>query len=119
LILPWAVLFGTNYIYNDNFIRLKPARAAYDKNQCNWHCHNVACNHASKLGKPFIGTAGQKGYYEQTIAYLKKKGKRYSDNQFKGYVVVNMLFLCLGWPLLMYALFLVVIKQRVKLKELE
>lgn len=83
------------------------------RDHCTWHCHNHGCFHAPKLPRVL---AGDDGLYGATIAGLKAAGKAVVPGApHVGYGVVNLAVFCVAWPGIMYALYLVALRQRRKI----
>ncbi|MDI1431363.1 hypothetical protein [Polyangium sorediatum] len=89
---------------------------AHARSHCTWHCHNHGCTHAPHLPRAL---AGDEGVYGATIAGLKAAGKAVvPKDPHVGYGVVNLAVFCVAWPGIMYALYLVALAQRRKIRAL-
>jgi hypothetical protein len=83
----------------------------YRADRCTWHCHNHGCPHATHLPAFFSHTL-----FDRTVLALHAGGDRISGGGFAGYRAINLAVFCAAWPGLMYALYLVALAQRRKLR---
>jgi hypothetical protein len=89
---------------------------AYAADRCTWYCHNHGCPH-----RPVLGTvlAGDRGLYGRTIHALRAAGDTVSPAaRGVGYGAVNLAVFCGVWPAGMYALWIVALRQRWRLRTL-
>lgn len=89
---------------------------AYDASRCTWYCHNHGCPHAPKL--PAI-LAGDRGLFGWTIHTLHAGGNVVSPRApGAGYGVMNLAVFCALWPAGMFALWVVALRQRRRIRAL-
>ncbi len=94
-------------------VRTAIPNEAHARDHCTWHCHNYGCPHTPRLPLPL---AGDQGLFGATIRRLKTAGTVLVPSApFVGYGVVNLAVFCVAWPGLMYALYLVALRQRRKI----
>lgn len=88
----------------------------YRAHRCTWHCHNHGCRHAPVL--PAV-LSGDDGVFGAAIRGLYGLGRvLVPGRSAAGYGAANLLVFCLVWPAGMYALYLVALRQRRRLREL-
>lgn len=89
---------------------------AYAPERCTWYCHNRGCPHRPALGAFLAGDAGLFGW---TIRALRAAGDGVSPGApGVGYGAVNVAVFCALWPAGMYALWIVALRQRRRLRAL-
>lgn len=93
----------------------------FSDNQCTWACHNSTTSHCKKKhtnviksGFPFYEEINV--FYEGIINFnsRKKNGQKVSDPKF--YSTMNLIFLVLLWPLIMFLLLFNFLRLRKKSK---
>ncbi len=96
--------------------------AVYDLNKCSWACHNSTTNHCLKnhikIIKPGFPLYKQiNDFYWGIINFNSKKtnGKKVSNPKF--YATMNLIFLVVLWPLLMFYLLINYLKLRRRVKK--
>lgn len=84
---------------------------ARDPARCTWACHREGCTHAHRL--PAL-LSGQRGAFGAVVWALH----RTAGPGFAAYRVINLAVFVVAWPALMYALLLVGLAQRDRLRAL-
>jgi hypothetical protein len=88
----------------------------YRPDRCTWYCHNHGCRHRPAL-PAFL--AGDAGLFGATVRALHGLGGTLAPGRGNvGYGAANLLVFCLLWPAGMYALWVVAVRQRRRLREL-
>jgi hypothetical protein len=88
----------------------------YAPDHCTWYCHNHGCRHRPALGAFLSGDAGLFGW---TIRALHAAGDSVSPGApGVGYGAVNLAAFCVLWPAGMYGLWIVALRQRLRLRAL-
>jgi hypothetical protein len=114
LVAPWAILYGVNATAPGvPFARTNLPREAWRADRCTWACHNRGCRHRPKLP---AALTGDRGLFGATIRGLYAVGGGLSGDRFVGYGAANILLLCVGWPGLMYGLWVVAWRQHLALR---
>lgn len=116
LLAPWALLLAVNA--TDSSIPLARSSLPRERrlpNHCTWACHNHGCTHRPVL--PEVLT-GDRYLFGGTIRALYGVGSTLSRDRLRGYGAANILLLCVGWPALMYGLWVLVWRQREQLRAL-
>jgi hypothetical protein len=86
----------------------------YAPGRCTWYCHNHGCPHRPVLGR-FL--SGDDGLFGWTVRALHAAGDFVSPRaRSVGYGAVNLGVFCGLWPAGMYALWLVALRQRRRLR---
>jgi hypothetical protein len=85
--------------------------------RCTWSCHNHGCSHTPKL--PAVLTS-DRALFGWTIRALYTFGERLvPGNPFVGYGAANLVVFCAVWPGAMFALFVIGLRQRERLRALQ
>ena len=79
--------------------------------RCTWYCHNHGCTHRNRLPAALSVTL-----FDDAIAALYGLGGHLGGARATGYGAANLLVFCAAWPGMMYALYLVAVAQRWKLR---
>ena len=95
--------------------------AEVDLDKCSWVCHNFTASHCIKHHRKMI-KSGFPFYKELNIFYegiinfnsRKKNGQKVSDPKF--YSAMNLIFLVLLWPLIIFLLLINFLRLRKKSK---
>jgi hypothetical protein len=83
---------------------------------CTWYCHNHGCPHHPVLPSALSGDDGLFGW---TVEALHSGGDALSPRTpGVGYGAVNLAVFCAAWPAGMYALWLVALQQRRRIRGL-
>jgi len=115
LAVPWVMLFGVNAAPPALPLRTSIPEERFQADHCTWDCHNRGCRHAPVL--PAVIT-GDRYIFGATIRGLYALGSLFTKDKFKGYGIANIAVFCVAWPALMYGLWVVVWRQREKLRRL-
>lgn len=116
LVAPWALLFAVNASSPSvPLVRASIPREPYRADHCTWECHNRGCRHRPALPEVL---SGDRGAYGMTIRGLYSVGGTFTRDRRRGYGAANLALLCVGWPLLMYALWVLAWRQREELRRL-
>lgn len=116
LVAPWAILVAVNASARDvPLARASLPREPWRAERCTWACHNRGCRH-----RPVLPAAltGDRGLFGATIRGLHAVGGGLSRDRGVGYGAANLLLLCLGWPALMYGLWVAAWRQHFELRAL-
>jgi hypothetical protein len=94
----------------------KPKVAAYNTgdslaNKCTWDCHNHGCKH-NKKNKINVGFVSK--IYDSIISFNKLPSKNGADGL--NYQLMNIIFLVILWPLLLFVLVILNINQLTRKK---
>ena len=85
--------------------------------RCTWECHNHGCTHAFRLPAFLSSDAGLFGW---TVRALKAAGDRaVPSDRFVGYGAVNLAVFCAVWPAMMFALYVIAVRQRFRIIDLQ
>lgn len=116
LVAPWAILLAVNASDPATpLLRSSLPQQPHRPDACTWDCHNHGCRHRPRL--PPLLTSDQ-GLFGATIRGLYRAGGALSSDRSRGYGAANLLLLCAAWPALMYALWVIVWRQRLALRSL-
>ncbi len=77
--------------------------------RCSWYCHNHNCPHHAVLPAVF---SGDRGLYGKTISALHAAGQGTNE----GYALANLALFCVAWPGAMWALWIIAVRQRARLR---
>ncbi len=114
LVAPWGILLAVNAGGPGvPLARASVPREPYRADRCTWACHNRGCRHRPVLP---AALSGDRGLFGLTIHGLYAVGSGLSRDRFVGYGAANLLLLCLAWPGLMYALWVVAWRQHLALR---
>ena len=95
------------------WVRTVRPHEAYDASRCTWYCHNHGCDHGTVLPAVLSDDL-----FYGTVRWLHAFGNRLVPGaSFAGYQAANLLVFCAVWPVGMYALYLLALRQRRKLRE--
>jgi hypothetical protein len=90
-------------------------REGYRSDRCTWHCHNRGCPHRPVLPRSL---SGDDGLFGAAVRALHGMGQAMAPGRGNvGYGVANLLVFCVAWPAGMYALWLVALRQRRRLRQ--
>jgi len=90
-------------------------REGFRPDRCTWHCHNHGCRHRPVLP---LFLSGDGGLFGRAIRVLHGMGQAMAPGRGNvGYGAANLLVFCVLWPAGMYALWLVVLRQRRLLRD--
>jgi thioredoxin-related protein len=104
----------------------KPKVEAYnsnmrDPNRCTWNCHNNGCSYYNKFGKlvwnhPEKKSKINKGIISKLYFSIISFNKAPTENGVKGvsYQLMNLIFLVVLWPLIMFVLLILNINQIIR-----
>jgi hypothetical protein len=85
----------------------------YEATRCTWYCHNHGCPHHPHLGA-FL--SGDDGLFGWTVDALHAAGDVVSPRSpGLGYGAVNLAVFCAVWPGMMYALWVIAVRQRARI----
>lgn len=113
LVAPWALLLALNAASSTPLVRARIPEEPRVADRCTWSCHNHGCRHRPAL--PAL-LSGDRGLHGLTIRALFSVGRGLSRDRALGYGAANLLLLCVAWPGLMYALWVVAWRQRLALR---
>jgi hypothetical protein len=86
----------------------------FRRERCTWYCHNHGCRHRPVLPRAL---AGDEGLFGATIHGLYGLGAVLVPGRAAaGYGAANLLVFCVLWPGGIYALYLVALAQRRRLR---
>ena len=91
-------------------------REPFRADRCTWYCHNHGCRHAPAL--PSLLT-GDDGLFGKTVGALHAAGDALAPARPGiGYGAANLIVFCAVWPGGMYALYLIALRQRRRIRAL-
>tara|TARA_Y100001933_G_C18939819_1_gene539039 strand:+ start:712 stop:1143 length:432 start_codon:yes stop_codon:yes gene_type:complete len=132
LLLPFTLMILVNELCRP-LVKEKPYEYKFitainskneDLNKCTWACHNISnhCtkNHVRRIINPnFPFFEEIDCFYKGIINFNNINTSKIKISQSESYAAMNLIFLVLLWPLLMYFLLLNYLRLRKKIKKLK